>query len=285
MLPILMSTLLVSSTPQDPAAALRALERESGGRLGVLVLDTGSGRRIAHRATERFRMCSTFKALLAGAVLAQVDKGTLRLDDRLPLTGKDLIAWSPVCETKVNAGTMTVGELCAATISVSDNAAANLLLRRLGGPGALTAWLRSTGDGLTRLDRWEPELNEGPARDPRDTTTPEAMVTTLKGLLLGEVLTPASRTQLAAWMADCRTGDARLRAGLPKTWKVMCKTGTGEGIANHVAMAVPPGRPPVFIAAYLFKAKVNAERQNRILAEVARVAAKALEADAPGASR
>lgn len=285
MLPLLLSSLLALSSPQDPQGALRALERESGGRLGVRVVDTGSGRGLAHRPGERFRMCSTFKALLAGAVLARVDAGTLALEERLPVTAKDLVPWSPVCEARLKEGALTVADLCAATVTVSDNAAANLLLRRLGGPGALTAFLRALGDPVTRLDRWEPALNEGPAGDRRDTTTPEAMAATLQALLLGEVLKPASRTQLATWMADCRTGEARLRAGLPKAWKVMCKTGSGAGIANHVAMVVPPGRAPVFIVAFLFGARVDGEHQDRILAQVARVAVQALEADAPAAPR
>jgi beta-lactamase class A len=262
-------------------ADLAALEASSGGRLGVVALDTGSGRRLDWRADERFAMCSTFKTLLAAAVLARVDRGAERLDRRVAVVAGDIVVHSPAVAPRVG-GTMAVGELCEATITISDNAAANLLLREIGGPAALTRWLRATGDRVTRLDRTEPALNIVPAGDLRDTTTPAAMATTTRRLLFGHVLAPSSRERLAAWLVATRTGDARLRAGLPASWRVGDKTGTwadsrtGRGTSNDVAVAWPPGRAPLLIAAYLTDSTLGGPARDAIIAEVARLAAQRL---------
>ena len=121
------------------------LERASGGRLGVAVLDTGTGARRGYRMEERFPMCSTFKMPLAGAVLRRVDRGEETLERAIRFTRKDILEYSPATEVRVGAGSMTVGELCRAAVTLSDNTAANLLLATVGGPVGLTAFLRSLG--------------------------------------------------------------------------------------------------------------------------------------------
>lgn len=255
---------------------LARLEHESGGRLGVAVLDTGSGKRFGHRADEHFPMCSTFKALLAAAVLARVDAGQESLARHIVYGHEALVEYSPLAEKHVGEPGLSVAELCKAAVTLSDNGAANLLLESLGGPAALTAWLRTTGDTVTRLDRNEPTLNEGTPGDPRDTTTPTAMLETLQRLLLGDVLKPTSREQLRDWLLANQTGDARLRAGVPKDWKVGDKTGTGPkatGTSNDVAILYPPGRAPLLVTAYLTRSTVSAEQRDKVLAEVGRLAA------------
>ncbi|CDF85346.1 Beta-lactamase [Pseudomonas knackmussii B13] len=257
-------------------AQLAKLERGSGGRLGVAVLDTGSGKRFGHRADERFPMCSTFKALLAAAVLARVDAGKEDLARRIIYGREALVDYSPVAEKHVGEPGLSVAELCKAAVTLSDNGAANLLLESLGGPAGLTAWLRTTGDTVTRLDRNEPDLNEGTPGDPRDTTTPTAMLETLQHLLLGNVLKASSRDQLKAWLLANQTGDARLRAGVPMDWKVGDKTGTGPkatGTSNDIAILYPPGRAPLLVTAYLTRATVSPEQRDKVLAEVGRLAA------------
>lgn len=259
-----------------PEAGLAALEARAGGRLGVVALDTGSGRRLAHRAGERFPMCSTFKVLLAGTVLQRVDRGELRLDLRLPYGKADLLAYAPVTTARLAEGGLAVGELCAAAVEVSDNTAANLLLASVGGPGAVTAFARSLGDPVTRLDRTEPALNEARPGDPRDTTTPEAMVATLRTLLLGPALKPESRARLEGWMAACTTGGTRLRAGLPKDWAVGDKTGSGaRGTVNDVAILRPPHRAPILVAAYFTGSRASGKDREAVLAEVGRIVAEA----------
>lgn len=258
----------------DPAARLAALERRQGGKLGVAILDTGGRRRVAHRGGERFLMCSTFKVLAAAAVLARVDRGQERLERRVAFGNGVLLGHSPI--TRLHTGTpgMRVDELCAAMITVSDNAAANLLLSSLGGPQAVTAFARSLGDRVTRLDRTEPELNVGQPGDVRDTTTPDAAVDTLERLLLGDALSDASCKRLLAWMRGCLTGTDRLRAGLPAGWSAGDKTGSGAaGESNDVAILFPPHRPPLLVAAYYVAPAVDATTRSAVLAEVGRIAA------------
>lgn len=270
-----LSAAAAPARPFDPAVRLAALEARSGGRLGVAVLDTGSGRRLAYRGRERFPFCSTFKVLLAGAVLARVDAGRESMDRRIPYGRADLLAYAPITRTEVAKGGMTVGDLCAAALEVSDNTAANLLLGTLAGPGGVTAFARRLGDSVTRLDRTEPALNSALPGDPRDTTTPEAMVDTLKALLLGPTLRTASRARLEGWMAACTTGGARLRAGLPTDWAVGDKTGTGErGTANDVAILRPPHRAPILVVAYLTGATVPPDARDAVLAAVGRLVAR-----------
>ena len=254
-----------------PVAPWPEIERDAGGRLGVAVLDTASGRLAGHRLDERFPMCSTFKWLAAAMVLARVDAGDERLDRRIPYGREVLLPHSPVTEKHAGRGGLTLGELCEATITVSDNAAANLILARFGGPASLTRYVRSLGDPHTRLDRTEPTLNEATPGDPRDTTTPAAMAGALQAALLGNALSPASREQLRAWMEATRTNLKRLRADLPEAWRLGSKTGTGaRGSTNDVGIYWPPGRPPIVVAAYLTQCSAPEPDRQWAIARVAR---------------
>jgi beta-lactamase class A len=253
------------------------LERRHGGRLGVAILDEGNGHRIVHRADERFALCSTFKFLAAAHVLARVDRKEERLDRRVVFGSNDLVTYSPVTKDRVGGSGMTMAEICAAAITLSDNTAGNLLLESFGGPAGLTAYLRILGDQTTRLDRIETALNEATPGDPRDTTTPGAMLETTRRLVLGEALSPASRDQLAAWLIANKTGDKRLRAGLPKGWRVGDKTGTGEnGAVNDVAVAWPPTRAPIVLSVYYAESTIAPDARNAVIAEVARIAVGSL---------
>jgi beta-lactamase class A len=250
-------------------ATLRGIEEARGGRLGVAVLDSGSGEAAGYRAAERFPLTSTFKLLAAGAVLAQVDAGRMRLDDRIRYGRDELVTYSPVTERYAGAEGMTVAALCEAAMTLSDNTAANLMLRSLGGPAGLTAWLRSIGDQVTRLDRWETALNEARPGDPRDTTTPAAMLATMQRLTLGNVLSSGGRAQLLAWLRANRTGDTRLRARLPPGWQAGERTGTGpNGTSNDVGLLWPPGGAPLLVATYLTEGAADMATRDAALAEV-----------------
>jgi beta-lactamase class A len=267
----LASTASLAKAPANPKLAQRLAEIDaaSGGRLGVCVIDSGTGARTGHRDNERFPMCSSFKLMASAAVLARVDRGQEKLDRRIVFQGADLMSYSPGTARHAGAG-MTLGELCAAAITLSDNTAANLILADIGGPGGFTRYARSLGDTQTRLDRIEPMLNEARPGDPRDTTTPAAMAADLERLLLGQALSPASRAQLDAWMAASQTGGTRLRAGVPADWRVGDKTGTGRnGTANVIGILRPPQAPPILVAAYLTGTPASAEAQNASLAAVA----------------
>jgi len=249
-------------------AKLNRIEADSGGRLGVCILDTATGRRLVHRTDKRFPMCSTFKLLAAAMVLKRVDDGQERLDRPIAIERSVILAHSPLTEPNVGS-TMTMGALCEATLTQSDNAAANLMLTSFGGPSALTAYLRSLGDKTTRLDRNEPSLNEAMAGDPRDTTTPAAMLGAMQALVLGDALKPASRDQLRDWMIANKTGDRKIRAGLPPGWRVGDKTGGGAfGTNNDVAVVWPPGRPPILVTAYLTQTTAPLAQRDAALAAV-----------------
>jgi beta-lactamase class A len=251
-----------------------AIEEEIGGRLGVAALGAGNGRRIEYRAAERFPIC-TFKFLLAAAILQQADRDPL--DRRLSYGADDLLEWAPITRKHLSEGGMTFQDLCAAAIEYSDNTAGNLLLRAIGGPSKLTEYVRGLGDPVTRLDRTEPSLNTALAGDLRDTTTPGAMVSNLKLLLLGERLPRDSRNQLEAWLAANATGTKRIRAGLPPAWRVGDKTGTGEnGAASDIAIVRPPERPPVLIAIYLVGSRSDIDQLNSAIARTASLIAQSL---------
>ncbi|MGC8549030.1 MAG: class A beta-lactamase [Acidobacteriaceae bacterium] len=256
---------------------IHRLERASGGRLGVFCVDTGTGRDWGWRAYERFPMCSTYKLLLVGAVLAGVDRGRDRLGRLVRFDARQLVAYSPVTRQHI-AGGMTVEALCAAAITVSDNRAANLLLDGLGGPKVVTEFARRLGDAKTRLDRNEPDVNECLPGDPRDTTTPAGMAHVLRALVLGDALRPASRALLTQWLVADRTGAKRIHAGVPESWREGDKTGSGErGTTNDVAILWPPKGKPVLVAAYLTGAPVSREQREATLAAVGREVARVVE--------
>lgn len=249
--------LSAASTEIEPAS-IADIEAKVGGRVGVFAVDTGNGKVLAHRPDERFAMCSTFKWVLAATVLAQVERNLLSLSDRVLYGQADLLAYAPVTSKHATEGFMTVSDLTRAAIVVSDNTAANLLLSKLGGPSVVTEFARSCGDAVTRLDRNEPTLNDNEAGDLRDTTSPRAMATLMSNVLCGNRLSSASRDLLLQWLRDCETGYDRLRSKLPKDWLVGDKTGTGEhGAVNDVAIAIPPGRSPILIAAFLSEGRAD----------------------------
>ncbi|MHC6215849.1 class A beta-lactamase [Stenotrophomonas acidaminiphila] len=244
--------LLARAVSAPAAAGFAALEAESGGRLGVCLWHPASGARFGQRMDERFPMCSTFKFLLAAAVLERAGRGALSLDQRVPVRAADLLAHSPVTARHVGKD-LGVRDLCRATLTTSDNAAANLLLPLVGGPAGLTAFLRAQGDAVTLAARYEPDANRFAADDPRDTTSPAAMAGNLQRFVLGDALALAGRRQLADWLIDNETGDARLRAGLPPGWRVGDKTGSnGRDTSNDIAVLWPRrGGTPWVLAAFL----------------------------------
>lgn len=225
---------------------------ETGGRLGLAVYDTGTGRRFFDGAEARFALCSTVKLPLVAAVLARVDRGELDLSREVRFGPADVLDHAPVVRAHLSKGALSIGALCEAAMVASDNSAASLLFGQISGPRGLTRFIRESGDAITRSDRDEPMLNQVRGGEVRDTTTPAAMLWLMHRLLLGDTLSPASRARIMGWMEASTTGRERLRAGLPKSWRVGDKTGTsGDGYFNDIAVATPPGRKPILIACYL----------------------------------
>jgi beta-lactamase class A len=261
----------VSAEPRD---RLAALEASAGGRIGVAGVDTGSGATVGHRADERFPFCSTFKLLAVSAILKRsaTDDGLLR--QRIDCTERDLVPYSPITGQHAGQG-MTVSAICAAALQYSDNTAANLMIRLLGGPATVTAFARSIGDEAFRLDRWETALNTAIPGDLRDTSTPAAMMMDLRRATLGELLGTPQRDQLVAWMRGCTTGLKRIRAAAPAGSVVADKTGTGDyGTANDIAVIWPPGKAPIVLAIFATNARHAAP--DEMIAEAAKAALNAL---------
>lgn len=234
------------------------------------------GVRVNYRGGEAFPLCSTFKFLASAAILRQCDLGREHLERRVVFGSGDLVVNSPVTRQRTGGDGMTIAELCHAAVTMSDNTAGNLLLEELGGPTAITRFAVSLGDRVTRLDRREPALNESRPGDPRDTTTPEAMLDDMRSLLLGDALTPRSRRQLAEWLVDNQTGASRLRAKLPPDWRVGDKTGSGEcGSTNDIAIVWPPGRSPMLVTVYLTATTAPMPARNAAIAAVGTLLATA----------
>ena len=268
---------LQAQTPTEAlGGTIARLEAQMQARIGVQLLDTATGWGWSHRPDERFIMASTFKSLLCGGILHGVDRGEIRLEEKLKI-GAAVPRNSPVT-SRYLGGSLTIARLCFATLNQSDNGAANLLIDRLGGPDGLTEFLRSIGDEVTRLDRKEPEMNIFVPGDPRDTTSPAAMVATWQKLLVGEVLTPASQAQLIEWMSTGTATAPLLRPAVPKGWHVADRSGGGrDHTRNIVAMLTPPGRAPLFVAIFVSDTPANWSARNAAVTELSAAALAVLK--------
>ncbi len=263
-----------TSSAASASSTLKAIQKRLGGRLGVHVLDTQSGKRIGIDDGSRYAMASTFKLPLVAALLWQVDHGAFPLTHTLPVSRAQLLPNSPVLEPRIAAGAteMSVRDLCAAALTWSDNAAANVLLTGLGGPQGLTSFVRHLGDEVTRFDRIETELNSNLSDDPRDTTTPRAMVDLLLHIFTQDAISLASRALLIDWMTASRIGLDRVRAGLPKNWQAADKPGTGaNGAFNDLVITWPPERRPILVAVYMSGSTLDAKQLAAAHAEIGKL--------------
>jgi beta-lactamase class A len=262
----------LSARASDNAKALfETLESSAGGRLGVCAQSTADGRHVLYRAEERFAFCSTFKVMLAGAILARSTQAPGFLQQHVHYTKSEIVTYSPQTEKHLADG-MTVAELCAAALQYSDNTASNLLMKLLGGPAAVTAFARSIGDREFRLDRWETALNSALPADPRDTTTPAAMARSVQSLALGNSLPVPQREQLQTWLRGITTGAKRIRAGVPADWQVGDKTGTGDyGTTNDVGVIWPSVGEPIVLAVYYTQPTADAKPRDDVIAAATRI--------------
>jgi len=284
---VLVASAAVPILAASPAAArgagaaeqqLSQLERKYGARLGVYARNTRTGQVVAHRAQERFALCSTFKTVAAAAVLRDHD-GCAGLRKVIAYPPADLLPNSPITEQHVETG-LAVGDICAAAIQYSDNAAGNLLLRQIGGPAGLTRFFRSIGDQVSRLDRWETDLNAAVPGDLRDTTTPASIGRSYEMLTLRQALPPKDRAQLVTWLKGNTTSAARFRAGLPRDWVIGDKTGTGDyASANDVGVAWTTRGTPIVLAVLSSKTTQDAPVDNALIADAARILAATLAPD------
>jgi len=265
----------------DTAKLTEAVQAEEGAlqaRVGMAVFDANTGTVWHYRGDERFPLNSTHKAFSCAALLAKVDAKSLSLDQSVSISKDMLVVYSPITEKSLSPETITLRRICQAAVSYSDNTAGNVVVEAIGGPSGFNAYMRSIGDGLTRLDRKEPELNEGTPGDVRDTTTPNAIVGSLRSILLGDGLSARSRIELTQWMLDDQVAGALLRASLPSDWKIADKTGAGGyGSRSIVAVIWPPARQPLVVGIYVTQAKVSMQASNQAIARLGVVLKDALD--------
>lgn len=264
----------------DAAIGAEALLREVAGveqaldaRAGFFLHDLETGETVSHRADARFPLNSTFKLFACAALLKRVEQGKSDLATQVALDPEALVTWSPEIERMLEEGPQSASlyELCAAMLAVSDNTAANLVLKEIGGPAGFTEFMRTLGDTTTRLDRWEPELNEGLPDDERDTTTPRAIAASLEGLLLGDLLKESSRRTLKRWLEGHRVADDLFRLALPEGWSIYDRTGAGDnGTRGIVAVIERPIGRPLVVALYLRDANVSLAERNAAIARIGR---------------
>lgn len=267
---------LATAADNPVIEAARQAESRLDARVGLAIHDTGSGESWLYKADERFPVTSTFKVMACAALLARQDAGAERLERRVRIVQADLVTYSPVTEGWLGQE-VGLGTLCAATMRTSDNTAANKVLEAIGGPEALTAFMRSIGDQTTRLDRRETALNEGTPGDQRDTSSPAAMAASLEKLVLGDALSSSSREELTGWLTGNEVGGPLLRAGIPDDWRIGDRTGAGGyGSRSVVAVMWPPQRAPIVAAIYITRTGATMEQRNEAIAAIGSALAKAV---------
>lgn len=262
------SSLVKAQDTAALSAQVKSVEQTLGARVGVSVLIPSQGVVWNYHGDQRFPMMSTFKTLACAKMLSDVDAGKLALNDTVKVRSEDLMEYSPVLRPL--AGTdITLQAACQATMETSDNTAANLVLEKIGGPAALTAYLQSIGDNVTRLDRNEPTLNEAAKNDPRDTTTPNAINNTLNTLVLGETLSSASRQQLKTWMQDNKVADGLLRSVLPQGFQIADRSGAGGfGSRGITALVWSAQQEPMFVSIYLTQTEATFDERNAAIVTI-----------------
>ncbi|MCM3183939.1 class A beta-lactamase [Priestia megaterium] len=251
------------------------LEEKYDANLGVFALDTGTNKTVTYHSDERFAYASTHKALAVGALLQR--KSIEDLNERIFYTRDDLVNYNPITEKHVDTG-MTLRELADASLRYSDNTAGNLILQQLGGPDGFKEALENIGDDVTLPERFEPDLNEVNPGETHDTSTPRALASSLQTYVLGQALPEDKRALLTDWMKRNTTGDALIRAGVPKSWEVADKTGAGSyATRNDIAILWPPKGDPIVLAILSNRTEKDAEYNDKLIAEAAKQAVKALK--------
>lgn len=254
------------------------IERQLDARVGFAAYDLETGQRWEYNADQLFAMSSTFKTLACAVLLQRVDEGNEQLERRVKVSASDIVTYSPVTEAYADNREISLFELCEATMTTSDNTAANLILQAIGGPQAVTEFVRELGDSVTRLDRWETELNEAAPHDERDTSTPNAMVSNLEKLVVGNALSSQSKNQLREWLVNNEVADGLFRSQMPDEWVIGDRTGAGGfGSRSITAVIWPPEREPTIVAFYITETDASFEERNTAIAELGSVIRDAID--------
>ncbi|EJG0026600.1 CARB family carbenicillin-hydrolyzing class A beta-lactamase [Vibrio alginolyticus] len=247
------------------------LEQQTSSRIGVSVWDTQVDERWDYRGDERFPLMSTFKTLACAKMLSDMDSGKLSKNATAKVDERSIVVWSPVMDKLAGQNTR-IEHACEAAMLMSDNTAANLVLNEIGGPKAVTMFLRTIGDKATRLDRIEPRLNEATPGDSRDTTTPNAILNTLRTLVEGETLSYESRVQLKIWMQDNKVSDSLMRSVLPTGWSIADRSGAGgHGSRGINAIIWKENHRPVYISIYVTETELSLQARDQLVAQISQL--------------
>ena len=253
---------------------IRKIESELNSHIGVSILTVNSNESWSYKGNERVPLTSTFKTLLCANLLSNADKGNIALDEKVAVEKDKLITYSPVIEKHIGKS-VSLYDSCSATMTTSDNTAANIVLQKIGGPITLTKFIRNIGDDITRLDRYEPELNEGKPGDLRDTTTPNAITKTLNELLFGSALSEESQNQLKQWMIDNKVSDHLLRSILPSDWIIADRSGAGGyGSRSITSVFWPENTSPFIVSIYITQTKASFEQRNEAIVKIGKAILK-----------
>nr|WP_312777792.1 class A beta-lactamase [Pseudescherichia sp.] len=250
-------------------AFLKQEETRLPGKIGMSIVNAAGQPIFGYRQSERFPLTSTFKVLACAALLDRLHKTAGSLDETVTIKPDELLSYSPITKNYVAPATITLHTLCSAAVSYSDNTAGNSILTYLGGPDAITRFMRESGDDVTRLDRTEPTLNEATPGDERDTSTPERMASGLHTLLATPRLTAPHREMLEKWMRDDKVADNLLRAALPEGWAIADKTGAGGyGSRAIIAAVYPKGAQPVYMAIYITQTDAEMKMSDGVIKRI-----------------
>ncbi|MFV0575049.1 MAG: class A beta-lactamase [Vibrio sp.] len=247
---------------------IQQVEQELSARVGVTILDVDSGKLWDHNGDQRFPLTSTFKTIACGKLLNDSEDGQLQLTDTVKVRTVDLVTYSPVVEKYVGKQ-IELQNACQAAMYMSDNTAANIIIKAVGGTEAVTQFARTLGDKVTRLDRFEPELNQGKPNDERDTTTPNMISQDINALLFGSVLSEQSKQQLKEWMVNNQVTGNLLRSVLPDYWHIADRSGAGGyGSRSITAVVWTDNQSPVIISIYLTQTEASMDELNQAIVEI-----------------
>ncbi|MBB3324588.1 class A beta-lactamase [Atlantibacter sp. RC6] len=259
----------MAGSPPAMTAFLQQQEKQLNARIGMAVVNAQGESVFGYRQDERFPLTSTFKTLACAALLERLQKDGGSLDQQVTIQPDELLDYAPITKNYLAPATLSLRTLCAAAVSYSDNTAGNRILAYLGGPQAITQFMRRLGDNVTRLDRTEPTLNEAMPGDARDTSSPKSMAAGLQKILTSNTLTPANRATLDSWMREDKVGDALLRATLPQGWSIADKTGAGgHGSRAIIAAVYPPQQAPFYVAIYITRTEATMPMTNTAIAQI-----------------
>ncbi|MFA6210828.1 MAG: class A beta-lactamase [Candidatus Obscuribacterales bacterium] len=252
------------------------------GEVGIAVVDSTRHKQFFLNQDQAFPMQSVCKFPLSIAVLRLADQGKLSLQDKVTVRLSDVVPFhSPIKEEiKGDKSDFTIRALMTAAVCNSDNTACDVLIACAGGTSAVTNILKEAGVKGIRLDRPEGKLQPDSVQiakflvDPRDTATPEAMIEMLQNLYSGKLLSKSSTAVILQDLFNCKTGPARITAGLPAGWTVAHKTGTGRDVAgqntatNDVGVAVGPHGETIYIAIFTKGSRARIEEREAFMAKV-----------------